>query len=153
MKVKAKIERNEFYRLEKDKEYNVEAVLYFVTPFFNRSDDRYVPSGFVNPIYSSGFLPNEVVYLVMCETSTGRTTMARFLASDFDVVEGTTEENWSVGVIDVAKESEKIPSVAKNEQAEKIYEINKRSESLIVVLGDKKYHNPEYLYAACEDSL
>lgn len=56
-------------------------------------------------------------------------------------------------MIDVAKEYEKLPSAAKNKQTEKIHEINKQTRSLIVVLGDKKYHDPEYLYAACEDNL
>lgn len=61
--------------------------------YFNKKYDRYVPSGFVNPAYSGGFLSNEVVYLVECTTLTRRVVLARFLASDFDIVEGATKEN------------------------------------------------------------
>lgn len=82
MKVKAKNDKSEYCLLEKGRVYDVEAIIYFITPFIYQPDGEYFPSNFVNPLYSGGFLPNEVVYSVKCRTAAGGLTMARFLACE-----------------------------------------------------------------------
>lgn len=153
MKVQANQNLGSYYKLEEGKVYDVKAILYFVTPFMQSIDNEYVPSHFINPLYSHGLLPNEVVYLIETTTATGRKTLARFLTTNFDVIDTRVGDNWSVGVINIAEEMQKVMSVISSEEATLLYQKHKDFNSTILVFGDKKFHNPEYLYDSCEDNL
>lgn len=93
MKVRSKINVNDYFKLEKNKEYVVRAIVYYVTPFIYQPGADYVPNNFVNPLYSHGFLPNETVYLIETKTATGRKTLVRFLTTNFNVIDTGVDDN------------------------------------------------------------
>lgn len=152
MKVQANQNLGSYYKLEEGKVYDVKAILYFVTPFMQSIDNEYVPSHFINPLYSHGLLPNETVYLIEVTTATGRTALARFLARNFTIIDAVIDDAWSVGCINIASEMEKVMSAINNKDVMAIYKKNKTTNAMIVVFGDASLHNPAALYDACEDN-
>lgn len=163
MKVKALHSITEYYTLESGKIYDVHGIVYFATPFFSHESPTSIDSnelrGLVNPVYSYGVIRNELVYIIEEQTVTGRKTLSRFNAANFEVVDATIPMNWSTTTIDLYKEvlqAQKLFEEHGNAQSSQFTEPLKALRAYnaqIIVTGDKKLHSFEYLQKVCDDDL
>lgn len=156
MKVKAVKTINEYYGIKTGEEYEVEAIVYFITPYFVSTRPTAIDTdllrGFTNPLYSYGRIRNETVYIIKTLTTTGRETIARFNIANFEIIDPTTPADWSTADIDLYEQV-----LAVKDALSYVKDLNltlrqlKESHAKIVVMGNKQIHSPAYLYEICDD--
>lgn len=160
MKVRATKTITEYYSINEEQEYEVQGIVYFATPYFSELSPNQIDSnelrGFTNPIYSSGVIRNELVYIISAVTVSGRETWARFNAANFRVTDATIPDDWSTSIIDLHEEVEKTEHMYKDAQEQPVdlkqpLKDLKAFSAKIVVTGPSKLRSSESFFAVCDD--